>query len=168
MPNADQKAGSKRGETDFMPRCHVPAGARGALRRRRPRPARDAGSKMHRAARAYGSTEARRAVPIYERTELPATNGVMRAAPTRSSLSHCRVRNVRNKSRLLTASLLSESRAPPAIVRDLICGAAHLPLFLRVSAERSADRPDLARSLHSPLSSQPALFTYLRRPPSLA
>ena len=62
-----------------MPRCQR---ARGALRRRRPRPARDAGSKMHRAARAYGSTEARRAVPIYERTELPATNGVMRAAPT--------------------------------------------------------------------------------------
>ena len=148
--------------------CRAASGRAGRCADDVRRPARDAGSKMHRAARAYGSTEARRAVPIYERTELPATNGVMRAAPTRSSLSHCRVRNVRNKSRLLTASLLSESRAPPAIVRDLICGAAHLPLFLRVSAERSADRPDLARSLHSPLSSQPALFTYLRRPPSLA
>lgn len=125
------------------------------LRRRpRPRPARDAGSNgcIGRArVRIYGSAPCRTDLRTYRTARDEWRNA---GSSHRSSLSHCRVRNVRNKSRLLTASLLSESRAPPAIVRDLICGAAHLPLFLRVSAERSADRPDLARSLHSPLSSR--------------
>ena len=101
--------------------------------------------------RIYGSAPCRTDLRTYRTARDEWRNA---GSSHRSSLSHCRVRNVRNKSRLLTASLLSESRAPPAIVRDLICGAAHLPLFLRVSAERSADRPDLARSLHSPLSSR--------------
>ena len=165
MPNADQKAGSKRGETDFMPRCQR---ARGALRPTTSAPG--TGRRLEDASgrarvRIYGSAPCRTDLRTYRTARDEWRNA---GSSHRSSLSHCRVRNVRNKSRLLTASLLSESRAPPAIVRDLICGAAHLPLFLRVSAERSADRPDLARSLHSPLSSQPALFTYLRRPPSLA